>query len=81
MARRVVSERLKAIGGRVVWREGFVTDNGNSILDVHGLQIASPAQLEAQINNIPGVVCCGLFAITGASVALVASQTGVTTLS
>lgn len=81
MARRVVSERLKAIGGRVVWREGFVTDNGNSILDVHGLQISSPAQLEAQINNIPGVVCCGLFAITGASVALVASQTGVTTLS
>lgn len=81
MARRVVTTRLEALGGRVVWREGFVTDNGNSILDVHGLQIASPAQLEAQINNIPGVVCCGLFAITGASVALVAGQTGVTTLS
>ena len=81
MARRVVTTRLEALGGRVVWREDFVTDNGNSILDVHGLQIASPAQLEAQINNIPGVVCCGLFAITGASVALVAGQTGVTTLS
>ncbi|GGE74022.1 MAG TPA: ribose-5-phosphate isomerase RpiA [Paenalcaligenes hominis] len=81
MARRIVTQRLEAIGGRVVWREGFVTDNGNSILDVHGLQITAPAQLEAQINDIPGVVCCGLFAITGASIALVAGQDGVTTLS
>ena len=58
-----------------------MTDNGNDILDVHGLSISDPAQLEAWINDIPGVVCCGLFAIAGASVALVAGQQGVTALS
>lgn len=81
MARQSITRRLEQLGGQVQWRTGFVTDNGNDILDVHGLQITDPAQLEAQINNIAGVVCCGLFAITGASVALVASQTGVITMS
>lgn len=81
MARQVVSRRLKELGGEVVWRQGFVTDNGNDIIDIHGLSIPDPAQLESFINDIPGVVCCGLFALTGASVALVASQKGVTALS
>lgn len=81
MARQVVSRRLEALGGKVEWRRDFITDNGNEIIDVHGLAIPNPAQLEAWINDIPGVVCCGLFAVTGASVALVAGQKGVTTLS
>lgn len=81
MARAVVSRRLEQLGGRVVWRADFITDNGNHIIDVHDLQIAQPAELEAQINNIPGVVCCGLFALDRASVALVAGQQGVTKLS
>ncbi|NLJ63171.1 MAG: ribose-5-phosphate isomerase RpiA [Alcaligenaceae bacterium] len=81
MARQVVTRRLEQLGGQVKWRSGFVTDNGNDIIDVHGLTITDPAQLEAQINDIPGVVCCGLFALSGASVALVAGQQGVTTMS
>ncbi|WP_300647859.1 ribose-5-phosphate isomerase RpiA [Paenalcaligenes sp.] len=81
MARQVVTRRLEQLGGQVKWRSGFVTDNGNDIIDVHGLTITDPAQLESQINDIPGVVCCGLFALSGASVALVAGQQGVTTMS
>lgn len=82
MARKAVSQRVHALtGGQVKVREGFVTDNGNEIIDVYGLAISEPADLEAQINDIAGVVCCGLFAISKASVALVASQTGVTTMS
>lgn len=81
MARQVVSRRLQKLGGEVVWRQDFITDNGNDILDVHGLSITDPAQLESFINDIPGVVCCGLFALSAASVALVAGQKGVTALS
>lgn len=81
MARQAVSRRLQELGGKVVWRSGFVTDNGNDIIDVHDLRIQNPVQLESLINDIPGVVCCGLFALSGASVALVAGQKGVITLS
>lgn len=81
MARQVVSRRLQELGGKVIWRSGFVTDNGNDIIDVHDLHIQNPTQLESLINDIPGVVCCGLFALSGASVALVAGQKGVITLS
>lgn len=81
MARQAVTRRLEQLGGEVKWRTGFITDNGNEIIDVHGLKIAEPAQFESQINDIPGVVCCGLFAISGATVALVATQKGVTSLS
>lgn len=77
MARSVVARRLEALGGRPALREGFVTDNGCEILDVAGLQIADPAALEARINDIPGVVSCGLFAISAADLALVSSQDGV----
>ena len=77
MALAVVTRRLAALGGRAVPREGCVTDNGCAILDVSGLSIEEPARLEAEINNIAGVVSCGLFAISGAAVALLSTQTGI----
>lgn len=77
MARNAVARRLRALGGRPVLREGYVTDNGCEILDVAELDIPAPAVLESHINDIPGVVGCGLFAIAGADVALVSSQSGV----
>lgn len=80
LAREAVARQIRALGGRPALREGFVTDNGNQILDVTGLQYDDPAEFEAVLNNIPGVVCCGLFAISGAHVALVAGQDGVSRL-
>lgn len=77
MARQAVARTLAGLGGKPVLRAGFITDNGCEILDVSGLSISQPAELEARINNIPGVVTCGLFALSGASVALVSTQTGV----
>ena len=65
------------MGGTPNLRAGFVTDNGNLILDVAGLSVADPAGLEAEINQWPGVVTVGLFARKGADVALVASADGV----
>jgi ribose 5-phosphate isomerase A len=76
MARAVVARTLAGLGGRPVLRDGFTTDNGNVILDVAGLDIADAPALEARINDIPGVVTCGLFAIAGADVALLATQQG-----
>ncbi len=77
MAREAVARQIKALGGQPVLRENFITDNGNQILDVSGLQIHQPEQLEALLNNIPGVVCNGLFALSGATTALIATQEGV----
>lgn len=77
MAREAVARELIRLGGKPVLREGFVTDNGCVVLDVAGLAITQPEQLEARINNIPGVVTCGLFAIAGADVALMSTQDGV----
>lgn len=77
MARECVARSLTQLGGKPVLRSGFTTDNGCQILDVSGLAISDPAQLEARINNIPGVVSCGLFAMAGADVALVSTQDGV----
>jgi ribose 5-phosphate isomerase A len=77
MARQVVARRIAAMGGTPRLRVGFITDNGCEILDVEGLAIANPAQMESALNDIPGVVSCGLFAISGASVALVSTQNGV----
>ena len=62
MARVHVSRALERLGGRPVWREQVVTDNGNHILDVHGLRISEPVALENAINQIVGVVTVGLFA-------------------
>ncbi|MCX5591308.1 ribose-5-phosphate isomerase RpiA [Alcaligenes endophyticus] len=77
MARAAVARELAKLGGRPHLREGFITDNGGLILDVEGLDIRDPAQLESHINNIPGVVCCGLFALKPATVALLAGQAGI----
>lgn len=77
MARSMVARELVKLGGNPVWREGFVTDNGNLILDVHGLQIMEPAKLEDQLNNLPGVVTVGLFALDPADVLLLATAEGV----
>ena len=80
MARSYVARQLVKLGGQPVLREGFTTDNGNVILDVHGLTILDPLELEAAINQIPGVVTNGLFARRGADVLLLAGATGVRTL-
>lgn len=80
MARRHVFTQLSRRGGEPRLREGFTTDNGNLILDVHGLAITDPAALEGEINQIVGVVTNGLFARRGADVLLMASTAGVETL-
>ena len=77
MAREAVARRLAALGGQPRLREGFTTDNGNVILDVAGLRIDDARALEAQVNNLAGVVTCGLFALAGADVALLATQNGI----
>lgn len=71
MARSHVARKLVALGGQPQYREGFVTDNGNLILDVHNLDILNPIELEEKINNIVGVVTNGLFAKRPANVVLV----------
>ena len=77
MARSHVARRLAALGGQPVLREGFTTDNGNLILDVHGLRITEPVALESELDHITGVVCNGLFARRPADVLLVARESGV----
>jgi ribose 5-phosphate isomerase A len=80
IARSYVGREMVKLGGEPEWRQGVVTDNGNWILDVHNLQIPEPASLEAQINQIAGVVTNGLFARRGADVVLVGTENGVETL-
>lgn len=74
MARSAVARALVKLGGQPVLREGYITDNGNPILDVWNLQITDPRSLEQQINNLPGVVTVGLFALRGADVVIVDGQ-------
>ena len=80
MARSYVARELVRLGGHPVYREGVVTDNGNQILDVHGLTIADPVGLESEINQIVGVVTVGLFARRPADVLIVGTAGGVETL-
>ena len=79
MARSYVARELVKLGGDPVYRDGVVTDNGNVILDVHNLEILNPVELEKAINNIPGVVTNGIFALRGADIVLVATDEGVVT--
>ena len=79
MARAYVARQLIRRGGRPVWREKVVTDNGNHILDVHDLAIPDPVALEQQLNQITGVVTVGLFAARPADVLLVGTSQGVQT--
>ncbi len=80
MARSYVARQLVVLGGQPQLREGFTTDNGNLILDVRGLNILNPVELEATLNNIAGVITNGLFARRGADVLLLGTATGVQTL-
>lgn len=80
MARSFVARELVKLGGRPVYREQYITDNGNVILDVHNLALLSPAEWERKLNNIPGIVTHGLFALRRADVALLASKAGITHL-
>jgi ribose 5-phosphate isomerase A len=80
MARSYVARQLVLLGGQPAWRMGFTTDNGNVILDVHGLALTNPVDMEAKIRAIAGVVTVGLFAQRGANVILLGSTTGVRTL-
>lgn len=80
MAASIVSCSLSKLGGRPVKRGDFVTDNGNIILDVHDLRLDSPSDFEARVNNIPGVVTCGIFASTPSSRTIVATPEGTRTI-
>ncbi len=80
MARSQVARELVKLDCMPVYREGFVTDNGNVILDLHGLEVEEPKELETRINNIVGVVTNGLFARRGANVILMGTPNGVETI-
>lgn len=77
MAQGFVVRRLLKLRAQPVWREGFVTDNGNHILDVHDLTISNPVEMEQRLNQIPGVVTVGLFANRPADVLLIGDEEGV----
>jgi ribose 5-phosphate isomerase A len=77
LARSLVARKLVAMGGQPEWREGFVTDNGNWILDIHNLDLVDPVRMEKAINNLPGVVTNGLFALRPADLVLVATKDGI----
>ena len=80
-ARSLVGRHLKNLGSTPIWREGFITDNANLIIDSHGLTIEEKeaSKLESQINDIPGVVCNGLFSLRPADTLLVATSQGIDT--
>jgi len=80
MARSYVARELVKLGGNPEWRQNFVTDNGNVILDVHGLSVVNPPELEGMLNQIVGVVANGLFARRGADVLLLGAAEGVQTI-
>ena len=77
LARSAISRELMKMGGRPVYRNSFVTDNGNQILDVHNLDLNVPYETEQKINNIPGVVENGIFSSRKADIILLATESGV----
>jgi ribose 5-phosphate isomerase A len=77
MAQAFVARKLLKLRAQPIWREGFVTDNGNHILDIHDLAISNPLEMEARLNQIPGVLTVGIFAQRAADVLLVAYDDGV----
>jgi ribose 5-phosphate isomerase A len=80
MARSLVARQLTAMGGQPVWRDNFVTDNGNVILDVHNLEIMEPMKIETQINQLAGVVTVGIFAHRPADVLILGGDDGIRTI-
>ena len=77
MAQQLVSRSMLKMRGQPIWRESFITDNGNHILDIHGLPISNPLEMEARINRIPGVVTVGIFAHRPADILLIGGDDGV----
>ena len=77
MAQAFVSRKLLKMRAQPIWREGFVTDNGNHILDIHDLAISNPMEMETRLNQIPGVLTVGIFAQRAAGVLLIAGDDGV----
>jgi len=77
MAQAFVSRKLLKLRAQPIWREGFVTDNGNHILDVHELNISNPLEMETRLNQIPGILTVGIFAHRAADILLIADDTGV----
>ncbi|MBY6205117.1 ribose-5-phosphate isomerase RpiA [Halomonas denitrificans] len=80
MARSFVARQLIKLGGQPELREDFTTDNGNVILDVRNLDLVDPVQMETKINQVPGVVTCGLFAHRPADLVLMATESGIETI-
>jgi ribose 5-phosphate isomerase A len=80
MAQSYVARQMIKAGGQPIWREGFVTDNGNHIIDVHNLKIANPLELETRFNQIAGVVTVGIFANRPADVLLIGGASGIKTI-
>ncbi len=80
MARSFVARQLRKLGGQPELRGDFTTDNGNVILDVHNLDLVDPGRVETAINDIPGVVTCGIFAHRPADAVLVATESGLRSL-
>ena len=81
MARSYVAREIVLLGGQPALRQGFKTDNGNVILDIHGMRIMNPVELETKLNQITGVVTNGLFALRPANVLLLGTDSGVKTIS
>jgi ribose 5-phosphate isomerase A len=77
LARSLVARKVVALGGQPEWRQDFTTDNGNWILDVHNLDLVDPVSMEKAINNLTGVVTCGLFALRPADLVLIAGGDGI----
>jgi ribose 5-phosphate isomerase A len=77
MAQSYVARKLAKMRGQPIWRENFVTDNGNHILDVHNLVISNPLEMETRINQIPGVVSVGIFAHRPADVLIIGESADV----
>jgi len=80
LARSLVARKMVALGGQPEWREGFTTDNGNWILDIHNLDLVDPVDMEKTINNLAGVVSCGIFALRPADLVLIATEKGIKVL-
>lgn len=78
LARSLVARKMVALGGQPEWRDSFTTDNGNWILDVHNMDLVDPVEMEKTINNLAGVVTCGLFALRPADLILMSTEYGIT---
>jgi ribose 5-phosphate isomerase A len=80
MAQSFVARQVIKLRGQPIWRENFVTDNGNHILDVHNLTISNPLEMETRLNQLPGIVTVGIFAHRPADVLLIGEDSGVRTM-